>query len=82
MLRVGAETQFRRGEQAIDNIGRAFDAVIDEPGLAGRPNDKERWGLALGYAGWELDVNLVPVVKGLHRPPGRRISADPVTEAQ
>ena len=54
LLRVGAETQFRRGEQAIDNVGRALDAVIDELGLAGRPDDKERRRLALGYAGWEL----------------------------
>src|SRR5229473_2436230 len=82
LLRVGAEAQFRRGEQAIDNVGRAFDAVIDELGLAGRPNDKERRRLTLSYAGWELDVDLVLVIKGLHRPPGRRISADPVTEAQ
>src|SRR6267154_646618 len=82
LLRVGAEAQFRRGEQAIDNVGRALDAVIDELGLAGRPNDKERRRLALGDAGWELDVDLVPVIKGLHWPPRRRISADPVTEAQ
>src|SRR5580692_10380937 len=53
LLRVGAEAQFRRGEQAVDNVGRAFDAVIDELGLAGRPDDKERRGLALSYAGRE-----------------------------
>src|SRR6266436_4771218 len=82
LLRVGAEAQFRRGEQAVDNVGRAFDAVIDELGLAGRPDYEERRGLALGYAGWELDVDLVPVIEGLHWPPGRRISTDPVAEAQ
>src|ERR1700751_200022 len=82
LLRVGAETQFRRGEQAIDNVGRAFDAVIDELSLAGRSDDKKRRSLALSYPGRELDVDLVPVIKGLYRPPGRRISADPVTEAQ
>src|SRR6266403_1691458 len=79
---VRRETQFRRGEQPIDNVGRAFDAVIDELNLAGRSDDKERRGLALSYAGWELDVDLVPVIKRLNRPPGRRISADTVTEAQ
>src|SRR5216684_1324897 len=82
LLRVGAEAQFRRGEQAVDNVGRAFDAVIDELGLAGRPDDKERRGLALGYAGRELDIDLVPVIEGLDRPPRGRISADTVTEAQ
>src|SRR6266436_5101292 len=80
LLRVGAEAQFRRGEQAIDNVGRAFDAVIDELGLAGRPDDKKRRGLALGYARRELNVDFVSVVEGLHRPPGRGISADPITE--
>src|SRR5712671_4577544 len=82
LLRAGAEAQFRRGEQAINDVGRAFHAVIDELGLAGRSDDKERRDLALSYAGWELDVDLVPVIKRLHRPPGRRISADTVTEAQ
>src|SRR6267154_4502201 len=82
LLRVGAEAQFRRGEQAIDNVGRTFDAVIDELGLAGGSDDKERRDLALSYAGWELDVDLVPVIKRLHRPPRWRISADTVTEAQ
>src|SRR5207244_2606361 len=65
-----------------DNVGRALDAIIDELGLAGRPDDKERRGLALSYAGRELNVDLVPVIKGLDWPPARRISADPVTEAQ
>src|SRR5438105_12899327 len=71
LLRVGAETQFRRGEQAVDNVGRAFDAIIDELGLAGWPDDKERRSLALSYAGRELDIDLVPVIKGLHWPPRR-----------
>src|SRR5690242_7593588 len=59
LLLVGAEVQFRRGEQAINNVGRAFDAVIDELSLAGWSDDKERWRLALGYAGRELYVDLV-----------------------
>src|SRR4029077_4392810 len=34
------------------------------------------------YAERELDIDLVPVIKGLDRPPRWRISADPVTEAE
>jgi hypothetical protein len=55
LLRVGAEAQFRGSEQAVDNVGRALDAVIDELGLNGRPDDKERRGLALSNAGRELE---------------------------
>src|SRR3984893_17878336 len=82
LLPVGAEAQFRRGEQAIDDVGRAFHAVIDEFGLSSRPKNKKRRCLPLGYTRRKLDIDLVPVIEGLHRPPRWSIPADPVPEAQ
>ena len=72
--------QFGGGEQPVDDIGRALDAVIDERRLAVGAGDEQGRGLTLAKRRRKLNIDLVAVVENLGGPP-RRIAVDAVAEA-
>ena len=80
LLRRRAEAQLGRREQAIDDVGRALDPVIDECGLAAAVDDEQWRRLALLQPARELDVDLGAVVEDACRLP-RCVALEPVAEA-
>src|SRR3546814_9531082 len=55
--------------------------VVDELATAVGADDEERRGLALVDATGELDIDLVAIVEGAHRLPGRIVAGDGIAEA-
>lgn len=77
----GAEPQFGRGEEPIDDHVMAADAIVDQfGGVAFGAHDEERGHLALADAARELNEDLSAVVKGAERPPRRAVPLDCVAE--
>src|SRR5712675_1928485 len=78
-----AETQLRRGKQAIDDHVIGAHPVIDE--LRRLPfwaDDEQWWHLALGNAAGKLDVDFFAVVECVQRPPGRLVALDGIAETE
>ena len=68
--------------QAVDDVGGAAHAVVDEGRLGVGANDEQRRRFALGQARTrELDVDLGAVVEHAQRPP-RCIALDAVAELE
>src|SRR5690606_11211213 len=80
LLRLGPKAQLGGGEQAIDDVVIAAHAVIDELVAAIGADDEERRRLALIDPAGELDIDLVAVVEGAQRLPGRIVAGDGVAE--
>src|SRR6185312_9281887 len=66
-----ALTKLGGRKQAVDDVGRAFDAVVDKGGLTVAADDEQRWRFALFQARGKLDVDLAAVVEGAPWFPGR-----------
>src|SRR3546814_4842631 len=82
LLRIGPQAQLGGGEQAVDDVVVAPDAVVDELVVACGTDHEQRRRLALVDPSGELDQDLGAVVAGGHRPPGRDVAGDGVTERQ
>src|SRR3546814_20697356 len=68
--------QLGGGEQAVDDVVVAPDAVVDELVVACGTDHEQRRRLALVDPSGELDKDLGAVVEGAHRPPGRAVAGD------
>jgi hypothetical protein len=77
-----AEPKLSGGEQSVDHIIMAAEAIIDEFGPAALANDEQRRSFFLAEGRRELDEHLPPVVEGAKRPPGRTVALDPIVEVQ
>ena len=82
VLRRLAEVQFRRREEAIDNVVMAAQPVIDEFAAARGADHEERRCLALIEPRGKLDIDFRTVIEGAERPPGRIIARDLVAETE
>lgn len=76
----GADAEFRGGEQAIDAVVISLHAAVDELIAALSADDEERRRLALIDAAGKFDIDLVAVVEGAQRSPGRVVAGNGVTE--
>src|SRR6476660_797600 len=59
----------------------AVGAVVDDLGLAVRPDDEQRRHLALTNSGREFDVDFAAVIVGADRTPGWSVALDGITRA-
>jgi len=79
---LATHAQFRRGEQAIDDVVVLPHPMIDELTIALGPDHKQRRRLSLYDSTGHLDIDFRTVVKRGDRAPGRIVAFNRVTEPQ
>jgi len=82
LLMLATHAQFRRGEQAIDDVVVLPHSMIDELTIALGPDHKQRRRLSLYDSTGHLDIDFRTVVKRGDRAPGRIVAFNRVTEPQ
>src|SRR5262245_50051159 len=80
-LRRWPKPQLGSGKQAVDDVGGAVHAVVDEGRLAVGADDEEWRCFALRKARRKLDVDLRTIVEDLGRLPGC-VALDAIAEPQ
>src|SRR6478736_7789502 len=78
LLLVPAKAKFGGGEQTVGNQDISVDAVVDEFRLAVLADDEQWRHFTLADPGREFDVDFVPVIIGIQRPPWRMVAFDQV----